>query len=104
MHPLHAGGPNKIRPEIFHPAGSTAGRQFCRVSYSRRAPLREQARRSYIEPSGIVSSDGERVLATMNSDGGNSGGYWEGLWWFDRTGPHALDFSRLEAAIKNGLP
>lgn len=76
-------GPNRYK-EIFHlqPAGTDE-------------PLK---------PSGIIPSGNERVLATMDSDGGNSGGCWDGYWWFDRTGPHRLDFSRVEAAIKNALP
>jgi len=57
-----------------------------------------------IGPSGIIQSGAERVLATMDSDGGNGGGCWEGYWWFDRAGPHSLDFSRLEAAIRQGVP
>ncbi len=57
-----------------------------------------------IAPSRIVQSGNERVLATMDSDGGNGGGCWEGYWWFDRLGPHALDFSRIEAAIRAGVP
>lgn len=76
-------GPNRYK-EIFH--------------------LQESGTTRPIEPSSIVSSDGEQVLATMNSDGGNSGGCWDGYWWFDRAGPHRLDFSRVEAAIKNDLP
>jgi hypothetical protein len=31
------------------------------------------------------------------------GGCWEGYWWFDSTGPHPLDFSRLETAIRERL-
>jgi hypothetical protein len=57
-----------------------------------------------IAPSRIVQAGDERVLATMDSDGGNGGGCWEGYWWFDRLGPHALDFSPLEAAIRAGVP
>ncbi len=57
-----------------------------------------------LKPSSIVQSGGERVLVSMDRDGGNGGGCWEGYWWFDRDGPHRLDFSGLEAAIKNQLP
>jgi len=66
--------------------------------------LQESGTDRPIEPSSIVSSGGEQVLATMNSDGGNAGGCWEGYWWFDWSGPHALDFSRVETAVKNGVP
>src|SRR5277367_6138888 len=44
-----------------------------------------------IEPSRIVQSGAEQVLSTMDGDGGNGGGCWEGYWWFDQTGPHRLD-------------
>ncbi len=57
-----------------------------------------------LTPSRIVHSGGERVLATMDSDGGNGGGCWEDYWWFDKDGPHALDFSRVRAAIKTRTP
>lgn len=57
-----------------------------------------------IKPSNIIASGNERVLATMDSDGGNGGGCWEGYWWFDRAGPHPLDFSRVEAAMQQRIP
>jgi len=57
-----------------------------------------------IQPSRIVQSGNEPVLMTMDRDGGNGGGCWEGYWWFDRSGPHSLDFSRLQTAIKDRLP
>ncbi len=57
-----------------------------------------------IKPSSIVASGSERVLATVDLDGGNAGGCWEGYWWFDGAGPHALDFSRLEAAMLGQVP
>jgi hypothetical protein len=44
------------------------------------------------------------VLVTMDRDGGNGGYCWEGYWWFDRSGPHPLDFSPLRAAIQEKLP
>ena len=56
-----------------------------------------------VEPSRIIQSGNEPVLVTMDLDGGNGGGCWEGYWWFDSTGPHPLDFSRLEAAIRERL-
>ncbi len=57
-----------------------------------------------IEPSRIIQSGSERVLATFDSDGGNGGGCWEGYWWFDRSGPHSLDFSKLRSAINDRVP
>jgi hypothetical protein len=63
---------------------------------------------TYIEnslaPSRIVRSGNEGVLVTMDRDGGNGGGCWEGYWWFDSSGPHALDFSRLLPAISKYTP
>jgi hypothetical protein len=56
-----------------------------------------------VEPSRIVQSGDEPVLVTMDLDGGNGGGCGEGYWWFDSTGPHPLDFSRLETAIRERL-
>jgi hypothetical protein len=57
-----------------------------------------------LKPSSIVTSGRERVLATMDFDGGVGGGCWEGYWWFDRAGPHALDFSPLKVAIEKRIP
>lgn len=57
-----------------------------------------------ISRSRIVQSGSERILASVDSDGGNGGGCWENYWWFDRSGPHPLDFSRLDAAMKAGVP
>ena len=57
-----------------------------------------------LKPSSIINSVSERVLATMDFDGGVGGGCWEGYWWFNRAGPHSLDFSHLEAAIEEQIP
>jgi len=57
-----------------------------------------------IEPSRIIQSGSEQVLATMDSDGGNGGGCWEGYWWFDKAGPHPLDFAGLSKAIWERVP
>ena len=56
-----------------------------------------------MEPSRILQSGNEPVLVTMDLDGGNGGGCWEGYWWFDSTGPHPLDSFRLETAIRERL-
>lgn len=56
-----------------------------------------------VGPSRIVQSGNEAVLVTTDPDGGNGAGCWEAYWWFDNAGPHALDFSLLEAAIKQRL-
>ena len=57
-----------------------------------------------IGPSRIVQSGAEQVLSTMDDDGGNGGGCWEGYWWFDQTGPHRLDFAGLSVAIAERVP
>ena len=46
----------------------------------------------------------ESILATGDSDGGNGGGCWEGYWWFDPSGPHAVDFSTIRPYIAKRLP
>lgn len=56
------------------------------------------------EPSRIVHVGSEAVLITSDSDGGNGGGCFEGYWWFDRDGPHSLDFAPMVAAISKKLP
>lgn len=57
-----------------------------------------------IAPSRIIQSGNERILATMDSDGGNGGGCWEGYWWFDKAGPRPLDFTGLSKAIGESVP
>lgn len=57
-----------------------------------------------LSPSRIIQSGSEHVLASMDRDGGNGGGCWEGYWWFDKSGPHALDFSLMKAAISARVP
>lgn len=52
----------------------------------------------------IAQSGSEKVLATVDNGGGNGDGCWEGYWWFDRAGPHNLDFSRLKSEIKRKVP
>jgi len=57
-----------------------------------------------LESSRIVQSGTERVLVSMDPDGGNGGSCWEGYWWFDRSGPHAVDFSPLYSAMRERAP
>jgi hypothetical protein len=76
-------GPDRYR-EIFH--------------------LQASGNMTSLKPSRIIPSGAERVLATMDFDGGVGGGCWEGYWWFNRAGPHSLDFSRLDAAIEKRIP
>jgi hypothetical protein len=56
------------------------------------------------EPSRIVRIGTEPVLMTRDSNGGNGGDCYEGYWWFDREGPHALDFAPMTAAISKKIP
>jgi hypothetical protein len=57
-----------------------------------------------IAPSRIIQSGTERILATTDGDGGNGGGCWEGYWWFDKAGPHSLNFAGLSIAIEERVP
>jgi hypothetical protein len=52
----------------------------------------------------IDSVGNEKILATDDSDGGNGGGCFDAYWWFDSSGPHQLDFSRVKAAITKHVP
>jgi hypothetical protein len=52
----------------------------------------------------IVRVGDELVLMTQDSDGGNGGGCWEAYWWFDASGPHAIDFSLLVQEITKHVP
>jgi len=54
---------------------------------------------STLTPAKIVKVGDEEVLATNDPDGGNGGGCWDAYWWFDSSGPHQLDFSKVRAAI-----
>jgi hypothetical protein len=56
------------------------------------------------KPSRIVNLGSESILATYDLDSGNGGGCWEGYWWFDRAGPHPVDFSPVYKAIGNQTP
>jgi len=57
-----------------------------------------------LKPSFITPAGAERVLGTIDFDGGVGGNCWEGYWWFDRAGPHPLDFSPLEIAMEKRIP
>ena len=52
----------------------------------------------------IVHVGDASVLMTQDSDGGNGGGCWEAYWWFDGSGPHAIDFSPLVQEIIKHVP
>ena len=57
-----------------------------------------------LSPAKLVHVDDALVLMTQDSDGGNGGGCWEGYWWFDAKGPHAVDFSPLVQEITKHVP
>lgn len=57
-----------------------------------------------LKPAKIFNINGEKILATNDSDGGNGGGCFEGYWWFDASGPHPLDFKPAEAEINKHIP
>lgn len=60
--------------------------------------------RAPLTPAKLVHVGDELVLMTQDSDGGNGGGCWEGYWWFDADGPHAIDFSPLIQEITKHIP
>jgi hypothetical protein len=57
-----------------------------------------------LTPARIIQTDFEAVLVTMDSDGGNGGGCLSAFWWFDKSGPHSLNFDATDVAIKNNIP
>jgi hypothetical protein len=60
--------------------------------------------RAQLTPAKIVHVGDELVLMTQDSDGGNGGGCSEAYWWFDASGPHAIDFSPLVQEITKHVP
>lgn len=67
--------------------------------YGTLMPLKSAA--IYAAQGGTGSST---ILGTFDPDSGNGGGCTEGYWWFDREGPHAVDFSPLERAVGKAIP
>jgi hypothetical protein len=59
---------------------------------------------SSLTPSKIKRVGSEWVLTTSDTDSGNGGGCWDGYWWFDSSGPHAIDFSAVSSAIAAYVP
>lgn len=78
--------------------------QVSRDSYREIFHLQAFYTTASLKPSRIIQSGNEKILATVDSDGGNAGNCWEHYWWFDRSGPHSLNFSRLGAAISDQVP
>lgn len=95
--PREAAGPNDVKwKSILVEVGKDQFREiFHFQAFYYTVPL---------SSSRIVQSGAEQVLVTMDPVGGNGGGCWEAYWWFDRAGPHGLDFSRLNAAMREGAP
>ena len=52
----------------------------------------------------IYGSGPNAVLGTYDPDTGNGGGCADGYWWFDKTGPHEVDFSPLIKALMSAIP
>jgi hypothetical protein len=57
-----------------------------------------------MKPAAIYGVGPEAILGTYDPDSGNGGGCNDGYWWFDKSGPHAVDFSPLEQAIGRVVP
>jgi hypothetical protein len=55
-------------------------------------------------PAAIYGAGPDAILGTYDPDSGNGGGCDDGYWWFDRDGPHAVNFSPLYDAIARALP
>jgi len=54
---------------------------------------------------GIYGTGPDAILGTDDPGTGN-GGYdcSDGYWWFDKSGPHPVDFTRLQEAIGKAIP
>ena len=52
----------------------------------------------------IYGSGPNAFLGTYDPGTGNGGGCVDGYWWFDKQGPHLLDFSPTLAAIRQAIP
>ena len=52
----------------------------------------------------IYGAGSDAILRTFDFTGGNGGYCYEGYWWFDKTGPHQVDFSSLRQAVSRAIP
>ncbi len=52
----------------------------------------------------IFGSGSSAVLGTNDPVTGNGGLCFDGYWWFDKKGPHEVDFSPLIAAVSHAIP
>jgi hypothetical protein len=57
-----------------------------------------------LKPAAIYGAGPNAILGTYDPDSGNGGGCEDGYWWFDKTGPHEVDFSPLERAVERAIP
>jgi len=57
-----------------------------------------------LKPAWIMQSGAEQLLSTLDSDGGNGGGCFDGYWSFDAGGPTQLDFSAVWREIEEHIP
>ncbi len=57
-----------------------------------------------LKPAAIYGVGPNAILGTYDPDSGVGGGCGDGYWWFDKTGPHEVDFSPLERAIDRAIP
>jgi len=55
-------------------------------------------------PAEIFGSGPDAILGSYDPDTGNGGGCIDGYWWFDKQGPHEVDFSPLLEAISHAIP
>jgi hypothetical protein len=60
---------------------------------------------SYIAgTAGIYGTGSNAILGTDDPGTGNGGYCSESYWWFDKSGPHPVDFTKLQEAIRNAIP
>ncbi len=52
----------------------------------------------------IYGKGPEAILSSYDPGAGNGGGCADGYWWFDRKGPHEVNFSPVFAAVRKVIP
>jgi hypothetical protein len=53
---------------------------------------------------GIYGASPDSILGTDDPGTGNGGSCSDAYWWFDKTGPHPVDFTRLQEAVRKAIP
>jgi hypothetical protein len=97
-----AGEPPAQWKSLLVQAGSQAGSEDQYVEiYALQA---ESGLYQAMKPAAIYGVGPEAILGTYDPDSGNGGGCDDGYWWFDKSGPHAVDFSPLKQAISRVIP